>query len=116
MAFPGSSGRPQDLLSGVGVLGGVGGAYAGDGHSGGGGQVGEPVGAGAGQLPRVGQEDADIAVGLVPAVAGIVKGGQDRIGGGRGIGDACVVEVGRWSVHGCCLSVQSLHSPRERGM
>ena len=88
---------------------GVGGADAGDGHAGGVGQVGEPVGAGGGQLAGVGEQDADVAVGLVAAGAGGAQGGQDRIGGLPG-----GVHRARWRAgvfmrgH---LPVQSWHSP-----
>ena len=69
----------QDAPGGVDVGGGVGGPDAGDGSAGGVGQVGEPVGAGGGQLAGVGEQDADVTVGLVAAGAGGAQGGQDRI-------------------------------------
>src|SRR6266576_2265154 len=69
----------HDPPGGVDVGDGVAGAGSGDGPAGGGGQVGEPVGAGGGQLAGVGEQDADVAVGLVAAVAGGAQGGQDRI-------------------------------------
>src|SRR5437763_9206914 len=77
----------HDAPGGVDVGGGVAGADAGDGFAGGLGEVGEPVGAGGGQLAGVGEQDADVAGGLVAAVAGGAPGGQDRIivlpGGGH---------------------------------
>src|SRR5213080_3710600 len=69
----------DDAAGGVDVGGGVGGPDAGDGPAGGLGEVGEPVGAGGGQLAGVGEQDADVAVGLVAAGAGGTQGGQDRI-------------------------------------
>jgi hypothetical protein len=69
----------HDAPGGVDVGSGVAGAGSGDGFAGGLGQVGEPVGAGGGQLAGVGEQDADVAVGLVAAVAGGAQGGQDRI-------------------------------------
>jgi hypothetical protein len=92
VVFPDPSRRPQHLLSAVDVLRGIGGADAGNGHPGGGGQVGKPVRAGTGQLARIGQEDADIAVGLVPAVAGLLEGGQHRIAVPGDLRDADVAE------------------------
>src|ERR1017187_7814784 len=74
----------QDLPGPVDVGLGVGGAYAGDGHSGGGSQVGQPIRAGAGQLASVSQQYPDIAVGLIPAMAGVLKCCQKRIAGLRG--------------------------------
>ena len=72
---------PQDVPGGADIVAGVGGADAGDGHAGGGGQVGQLVGAGGRQLAGVGEQDADIAVGLVAAGAGGTEGGQDGIAG-----------------------------------
>ena len=69
----------HDAPGGVDIGGGVAGPDSGDGLAGGLGQVGEPVGAGGGQLAGVGEQDADVAVGLVAAVAGGAQGGQDRI-------------------------------------
>jgi hypothetical protein len=63
------------MPGGVDIGGGVGGADSGDGFAGGLGQVGEPVGAGGGQLAGVGEQDADVAVGLVAAGAGGAQGG-----------------------------------------
>ena len=77
----------DETPGGVDVGGGVGGPDAGDGPAGGGGEVGEPVGAGGGQLAGVGEQDADVAVGLVAAGAWRPRSdGQDGIGGlpGRG--------------------------------
>lgn len=75
------------------VASGVSGPDSGDRFAGGFGQVGEPVGAGGGQLAGVGEQDADVAVGLVAAVAGRPQSGQDRIGGlpgaGYGVQDGC---------------------------
>src|SRR6266536_4621534 len=71
----------QDAPGGIDIGGGVGGPDPGDGLAGGGCQVGEPVGAGGGQLAGVGEQDADVAVSLVAAGAGGAEGGQDRIGG-----------------------------------
>src|SRR6185312_11219023 len=68
-----------ELPGGVDVGGGVAGAGSGDGFAGGPGQVGEPVGAGGGQLAGIGEQDADVAVGLVAAGAGGAQGGQHRI-------------------------------------
>src|SRR6266702_5195443 len=70
----------HDAPGGVDIGGGVGGADAGDGFAGGLGKVGEPVGAGGGQLAGVGEQDADVTIGLVTAGAGSTQGGQDRIG------------------------------------
>ena len=69
----------QDAPGGIDIGGGVGGPDSGDGFAGGLGQVGEPVGAGGGQLAGVGEQDADVAVGLVAAGAGGAEGGQDGI-------------------------------------
>ena len=71
----------HDVPGGVDIGGGVGGPDAGDGLAGGLGEVGEPVGAGGGQLAGVGEQDADVAVGLVAAGTGSAQGGQDGIGG-----------------------------------
>jgi hypothetical protein len=105
----------HDPPGGIDIGGGVAGADAGDGFAGGLGEVGEPVGAGGGQLAGVGEQDADVAVGLVAAVAGGAQGGQDRIivlpGGGHRaqVAGGCGHERGY-------LPVQSRHSPSERGM
>src|SRR5437764_8361576 len=78
----------QNAPGGIDIGGGVGGPDPGDGLAGGFGQVGEPVGAGGGQLAGVGEQDADSTVGLVTAGAGGTQGGQNRIivlpGGGDG--------------------------------
>ena len=66
---------------GADVVAGVGGADTGEGLAGGVGEVGQPVGAGGGQLAGVGEQDADIRVGLVAAGAGGAQGGQDGIAG-----------------------------------
>src|SRR5204863_565244 len=83
----------HDAPGGVDIGGGVAGADAGDGFAGGLGEVGQPVGAGGGQLAGVGEQDADVAVGLVAAGAGSAQGGQDRIivlpGGGHRAQVAC---------------------------
>jgi hypothetical protein len=65
-----AGGGLDDVPGDVGVMRGVGGPDAGDGFAGGLGEVGEPVGAGGGELAGVGEQDADVAVGLVAAVAG----------------------------------------------
>src|SRR5881296_3354449 len=69
----------HDPPGGVDVGGGVSGADAGDGFAGGLGEVGEPVGAGGGQLAGIGEQDADVAVSLVAAGTGGTQGGQHRI-------------------------------------
>jgi hypothetical protein len=84
----------QDAPGGVDIGGGVGGSDAGDGFAGGLGEVGEPVGTGGGQLAGVGEQDADVAVGLVAAVAGGAQGGQDRIVGLPGGTDRAQVAGG----------------------
>ena len=105
----------HDLPGSDDVGGGVAGANAGDGSAGGLGQVGEPVGAWGGQLAGVGEQDADVAVGLVPAFAGGAQGGQDGIAVLPGAGDGVQVACG--GGHGAtAFSVQSGHSPSERGM
>src|SRR5690349_15234735 len=71
----------QDAPGGVDIGGGVAGPDTGDGSAGGFGQVGEPVGTGGGQLAGVGEQDADVAVGLDAAVAGGAQGGEDWIAG-----------------------------------
>ena len=75
----------HDAPGGVDIGAGVGGPDSGDGFAGGVGQVGEPVGAGGGQFAGVGEQDADVAVGLVAAGAGGAEGGQDRISGLPGV-------------------------------
>src|SRR5206468_6646695 len=71
----------HDAPGSVDISRAVGGPDAGDGFAGGFGQIGEPVGAGGDQLSGVGEQDADVAVGLVAAGAGGAQGGQHRIGG-----------------------------------
>src|SRR5262245_45851083 len=85
----------HDAPGGVDVGGGVGGPDPGDGFAGGLGQVGEPVGARGGQLTGVGEQDADVAVGLVAAGAGGAQGGQDGISGLPGGSDGGQVACGR---------------------
>src|SRR6266496_1854637 len=85
----------HDAPGGVDIGGGVGGADAGDGFAAGLGEVGEPVGAGGGQLAGVGEQDADVAVGLVAAGVGGAEGGQDGIGGLPGGVDGAQVARGR---------------------
>ena len=75
---PGRAEGADDVPGGVGVVRGVGDADPGDGQAGGGGEVGEPVGAGSGQLAGVGEQQADVTVGLVAAGAGGTQGGQNR--------------------------------------
>jgi hypothetical protein len=105
----------HDPPGGVDVGGGVASADAGDGFAGGLGEVGEPVGAGGGQLAGVSEQDADVAVSLVAAVAGSAQGGQHRIIVLPGASDGTQVAsgCGHERVH---LPVQSRHSPSERGM
>jgi hypothetical protein len=105
----------HDPPGGIDVGGGVAGADAGDGFAGGFGEVGEPVGAGGGQLAGVGEQDADVAVGLAAAVAGGAQGGQDRIAVLPGGGHRAQVTCG-CSHEGVHRPVQSGHSPRDRGM
>ena len=63
------------------VVLGVGGTDTGDGLAGGFGQVGQLVGAGGGQLAGVGEQDADVTVGLVATITSSTQSGQDGIGG-----------------------------------
>src|SRR5690349_20313614 len=91
-----SANAVDDAAGGVDVGGGVGGPDTGQGPAGGLGEVGEPVGARRGQLASVGEQDADVAVGLVAAGAGGAQGGQDRIIAGPGDG----AQVARRGGHG----------------
>jgi hypothetical protein len=65
----------QETPGRVDVTSGVSGSDSGDGFAGSLGQVGEPVGTRRGQLAGVGEQDADVAVGLVAASAGGAQGG-----------------------------------------
>jgi hypothetical protein len=105
----------HDAPGGVDVVVAAGGTDAGDGLPGSSGQVGQPVGTRGGKLAGVGEQDADVAVGLVTEGAGGTEGGQHGVvglpGGVHGAEVAC------WDVHGVtALEVQSRHSPSERGM
>src|SRR5689334_4218125 len=85
----------HDAPGGVDISGGVGGPDSGDGLAGGFGQVGEPVGAGGGQLAGVSEQDADVMVSLVPADTGSAQSGQDGISGLPGRSDRGQVARGR---------------------
>jgi hypothetical protein len=105
----------HDVPGGVDVGGGVAGPDAGDGLAGGLGQVGEPVGAGGGQLAGVGEQDADVTVGLVAAATGGAQGSQHRIIVLPGGGHRAQAADGGSHERGY-LPVQSRHSPSDRGM
>src|SRR4051794_7606343 len=102
----------QDAPGSVDVGGGVGGPDSGDGLAGGFGEVGQPIGAWGGQLAGVGEQDADVTVGLVTAGTGGAQGGQDGIaalpGLGHGAQDAC------GSIHG--ITALSARSGLMRGV
>jgi hypothetical protein len=65
----------QDAPGGINVGSGVGGPDSGDGPAGGFGEVSKPVGPGSDQLAGVGEQNADVAVGLVATGAGGAQGG-----------------------------------------
>ena len=70
---------PDDLCGSLDVGLAVAGADAGYGHARGLGQVGQPVGAGRDVLAGVGEQQPDVPVGLLLALARVGQGRQQRI-------------------------------------